>query len=72
MKHDLSLKARRALEKYGYSNCREAYRLNAVDGQGANSIANTLVSCIKTTRAADAAINAGRELSAADKRALAA
>ena len=51
----------RAIKSYGEQVCREAYRLNREVGEGASSIALQL-SGLKTTRQADAAINAGRWL----------
>jgi len=63
MSADLTPAAKRALRKYGYAVCREAYRLNHEVGEGARTIAIILqVGAVSTTRAADAAINAGREL----------
>lgn len=55
----LSNNAKRAVEKYGEARCLEAYRQNKVDGDGANTIGFGMG---LTTRQADAAINAGREL----------
>lgn len=63
MNHDLTIKTRRALKKYGYANCSEAYRLHFKKGEGARTIAITIqCSCIRTTADANAAIDAGREL----------
>lgn len=69
MNHDLSLKTRRAVAKYGQDNCLEAYRMHFNQGEGARTIAAT-ISCtnIRTTQAANAAIDAGRELHWAAKR----
>jgi hypothetical protein len=69
MNHDLSLKTRRAVAKYGQDNCLEAYRMHFNQGEGARTIAAT-ISCtnIRTTHDANAAIDAGRELHWAAKR----
>lgn len=59
----LTANAKRAIKKYGVEACREAYRLNRVVGEGAATIALQYdLSGVKTTRQADAAINAGEEL----------
>lgn len=50
-----------AVEKYGFAVCMEAYRLNR-SGEGASSIALQSNLPLRTTRQADAAINAGRIL----------
>lgn len=50
----------RAVRAYGLSTCVEAY-LYSKQGYGASSIALECVSGLKTTRQADAAINAGEE-----------
>lgn len=52
---------KRALAKYGETTCREAFYMNSKIGEGSNTISHTLKG-LKTTRAADAAINAGRWL----------
>ncbi|KAF7963495.1 hypothetical protein AWV80_09055 [Cupriavidus sp. UYMU48A] len=57
----------RAIEKYGVKACREAYHMHAVIGYGAAGIAFEGPRALKTTRQADAAINAGRELSQMDR-----
>jgi len=55
----LSNNAKRAIKKYGEARCLEAYLEHKVDGNGANTIGFGMG---MTTRQADAAINAGREL----------
>ena len=57
----------RAIEKYGVKACRVAYHMHAVVGYGASSIANEGPRELKTTRQADAAIDAGRELAQMDR-----
>lgn len=57
----LSRKARAAIERYGESVCRGAYRRHIVDGEGASTLAAEHGKM--TTRQMDAAIDAGRELS---------
>lgn len=58
-----SLKTRRAIAKYGDNWCLEAYRMNFKLGEGARTIAATIpCSAIRTSAAANAAINAGREI----------
>lgn len=59
---ELSKKAQAAITKYGQDVCTKALRMNEVDGEGANTIGFYLG---LTTRQADAAINAARELRAA-------
>jgi len=58
---------RQALVKYGATNCLRAFIWNASHGEGASSIALTMPNDherrIHTTQQADAAINAGRDLS---------
>ena len=54
-------KTRRAIKTYGFRACVEAHRLN-VSGEGAATIAQQYPLNLKTTRQADAAINAGREI----------
>jgi hypothetical protein len=49
----------KAISKYGVENCRTAYAMHSIYGEGANTIGFYLGF---TTRQADAAINAGREL----------
>jgi hypothetical protein len=51
---------KKAITKYTEQVCLAAYRLN-LKGEGASSISLTL-SGVSTTRQADAAINAGRDL----------
>lgn len=48
-----------AIATYGLDRCKRAYHLNHVDGEGASTVGIYLG---MTTRQADAAINAGREL----------
>lgn len=55
-------KTRRAVQAYGHEACVEAFRMHTQDGEGASTIAFQGPSTIKTTRQADAAINAGREI----------
>ena len=55
-----SLKTKMAVEKYGIQVCIKAHDLNSKDGEGASTIGIYLG---LTTRQADAAIDAGRELS---------
>lgn len=55
-----------ALAKYGEPTCREAFKRNTVDGEGASTIALTMPG-VKTTQQADAAINAGAELAEREK-----
>lgn len=67
----LSAKARKAIAKYGEALCRTAYKLHAEDGEGARTVA--IYQGLETsdgranTSAADAAIDAGRELADADE-----
>ncbi|UIF89283.1 hypothetical protein [Cupriavidus sp. UYPR2.512] len=56
----------RALDKYGVKACRVAYHMHANIGFGASGIAFEGPLELKTTRQADAAINAGRELAEMD------
>jgi len=58
----LSTTARRAIKAYGIDACHKAFEMNDREGYGASSIANSGPKTIRTTRQADAAINAGREL----------
>ena len=58
----LSRKAKRAIQKYGRDECICAYFMNVTNGEGAHTIALTGPATIKTTRQADAAIDAGREI----------
>ncbi len=57
----------RAIEKYGVQACRMAYHMHGVTGFGAAGIAFEGPRELKTTRQADAAINASRELSRMDR-----
>lgn len=67
MPHILTANTRRAVKKYGEAVCLEAFRLNDVKGEGASSISCSYIASLRTTSAADAAINAGRELAYAAK-----
>jgi len=64
MTKTLTDKSIRAIASYGIDACREAYRLHATHGEGARTIAEQYSLGLRTTRQADAAINAGRELAA--------
>jgi hypothetical protein len=55
-----------AIAKYGRDACLTAYKMNA-EGEGASTIAVTGPATIRTTRQADAAINAGRDIVNNDK-----
>lgn len=55
----LSTKTERAVSKYGFANCVQAFEMHTRDGEGASTIGFTLG---LTTRQADAAINAGQEI----------
>lgn len=55
-------KTRAAIAKYGEAVCRQAYDWHVRLGYGASGIANEMSGPVRTTRQADAAINAGREL----------
>lgn len=57
----------RALDKYGVRACRIAYHMHVVVGFGASGIACEGPIELKTTRQADAAINAGHELAEMDR-----
>ena len=61
----LTKKTLRAIAAYGESACVKAYHMNKA-GYGAATIAQTGPETIRTTRQADAAIDAGRELMAKD------
>jgi hypothetical protein len=55
-----------AISKYTRAGCIRAYMLNQYGGEGARTIAQQYdVYGVYTTRSADAAINAGREIVAA-------
>lgn len=56
----LSVKAARAVQKYGLDACLKAYDMHK-SGYGASGIAHEGPSELRTTQQADAAINAGRE-----------
>ena len=64
----LSRKTKRAIAAYGESACVKAYRMNKA-GYGAATIAMIGPESITTTRKADAAIDAGRELVSAEAEA---
>ena len=53
---------RRASVKYGEETCRRAYDWHTRLGYGANGIANEMHGPVRTTRQADAAVNAGWEM----------
>jgi hypothetical protein len=62
-KTNLKPSTKRAVENYSRSGCVRAYLLNTKSGEGAASIANSYdIPNVRTTRQADAAINAGRDL----------
>ncbi|HDR9174465.1 TPA: hypothetical protein QDB23_001677 [Burkholderia vietnamiensis] len=63
----LTKNATRALANYGVKACRVAYDMHHRQGFGAAGIANEGPVELKTTRQADSAINAGRELAALDR-----
>jgi hypothetical protein len=56
-----STKTLKAIAKYGESACVKSFHMNRM-GEGANTISQIGPETIKTTRQADAAINAGREI----------
>jgi hypothetical protein len=58
----MSPATRRAVRKYGRTLCEAAYRMHAIDGNGARTISYAYAPLNNSTNAADAAINAGREL----------
>jgi len=59
----LSRAAKAAIKKYGRDACVHAHHVHTVIGEGASTIANCYpINGVNTTRQADAAINAGREL----------
>lgn len=64
----LTKNATRAIANYGVKACRKAFRYHQ-QGYGAAGIANgcDVGRHIRTTRQADAAIDAGRELAAMDR-----
>lgn len=59
---NLSRKAQQAVRKYGTKTCLDAYRHHRKDGEGAFTVGLLLG---LTTRQADAAIDAGREVAQA-------
>lgn len=61
----MTKKTKAAIAKYGSSACVRAYHMNRM-GEGASTIALTGPESIRTTKQADAAINAGREIAALD------
>lgn len=64
-----STTTKRAIAKYGASACVRAFTIHSVYGEGAYTVAHGYdVAGITTTRAADAAINAGREIVSAEKK----
>lgn len=57
---------KRAIAKYSESSCVRAFKIHSTYGEGAYTVAHGYdVANVTTTRAADAAINAGREIVAA-------
>jgi hypothetical protein len=56
-----SKQTKAAIARYTESACVKAFHMNKM-GNGANTIAATGPETITTTRQADAAINAGREI----------
>jgi hypothetical protein len=56
----LTTKAKRAIKKYGEDVCIKAFKMHHDEGMGGNTVGFYLN---LTTRQADAAIDAGRELS---------
>ena len=52
---------KRAIAKYGEQTCREAYAMH-MEGNGARTVSWSFCILKENTNAADAAINAGREL----------
>lgn len=52
---------KRAINKYGIDTCIEAYIMH-IKGNGANTVAHSFSILKGNTNAADAAINAGRDL----------
>lgn len=58
----LTPRARRATRAYGLLACLGAYELNTDFGYGANTIAQCGPLPLRTTRQADAAIDAAREI----------
>jgi hypothetical protein len=53
---------RRAIAQYGEAVCRQAHDWHTRLGYGARGIAQEMSGLIRTTRQADAAVNAGREM----------
>lgn len=66
MSHYLTPATNRAIKAYGREACLTAFRMSQ-EGEGASTIALTGPRSIKTTRQADAAINAGRDIVNNDK-----
>lgn len=64
----LTRNTRRAVKVYGETACRCAYRMHQT-GEGARTIGLTGPRELTTTRQADAAIEAGRELARLDRKA---
>ena len=62
METNMTRKTRAAIAKYGEETCRRAYDWHVRLGYGASGIANEISGPVRTTRQADAAINAGCEL----------
>jgi hypothetical protein len=59
-------KTEAAIRRYTLEGCQHAHFLNSMRGEGAASIAlSHNIPNVNTTGAADAAINAGREIAAA-------
>lgn len=59
-------KTNRAIKAYGVDVCREAFRLHKENGEGASTVGFYLG---LKTRQADAAIDAGREITASSRAA---
>lgn len=62
----LSLATKQAIQAYGIDACRKAFDMHDRLGYGASGIVQEGPVTIRTTRQADAAINAGRELAGAE------
>jgi hypothetical protein len=58
-------KTQAAITKYGAEKCKQAFEQNVKHGNGASTIAYEIG--FPNTRAADSAINAGREIAAREK-----
>ena len=61
----MTTNTKRAIQKYGHDKCVEAFKEHHFGGNGANTIGWEMG---LTTRQADAAINAGREIYEANKK----